>query len=192
MQYALVGQVGDGTGVSVRTGLNDADTAIATDFEGTEAPTSPLPAMTWRNDAAGLVMRRNQTNDKWLIVENYKATSDPDENWDETLGYAVGSKVCNVTDNRIFFCTNAADGNAQWTDIATAGGLAAIELRVENSDPQQVKGINFVGARVTEVVDNVATVQIVGGGDDEDGILDGGSAGSTFGVTVIDGGNASG
>ncbi len=193
MQYSLIGQVSDGTGVSVRTGLNDADSAIATDFEGAEAPPNPLPAMTWRNDAAGLLMRRNQTNDQWLIVENYRATGNPDANWDETLGYAVGSKVCNISENRLFFCTNAADGNAQWADVAAAGGLSAIELRVDNGDPQQVKGVNLVGARITEVVDGVATVQILGGGGAaEDGVLDGGTASSTFEVTFIDGGRANG
>ena len=193
MQYDLVGQVDDGTGAAVRNGFNESDAAIATDFEGIEAPAFPLPAMTWRNDDAGLLMRRNQTNDKWLIVENYKATSDPDENWDETLGYIIGSKVYNIVDSKLFFCLNAADGAASWADVAAAGGLSAIELRVDNGDPQQVKGVNIVGARITEVVDGVATVRILGGGSAaEDGVLDGGTASSTFEVTFIDGGSANG
>ena len=193
MQSSQIGQVADGTGADVRNGLNESDAAIATDFEGIEAPANPLPAMTWRNDDAGLVMRRNQTNDKWLIVENYKATSDPDENWDETLGYIIGSKVHNIVDSKLFFCLNAADGAANWVDVAAAGGLSAIELRVDNGDPQQVKGVNLVGARITEVVDGVATVQILGGGSAaDDGILDGGTASSTFDVTFIDGGSANG
>ena len=79
--------------------------------------------MRWRNDTDKFLYRRNAANSAWEIIENYGATADPTAGDDSADGYMRGSVWINVTDDRVFWCTNPAAGAATWVE-AGAGGAA--------------------------------------------------------------------
>src|SRR5512144_133516 len=125
-QSATFGAVlGSGaTGSQVRTGLNLSDEAAATDHEGSSEPSVTYKFMRWRNDTSKIVKRRNAANSAWEIIDNYGATADPTTGDDSADGYIRSSLWVNVTDDRIFWCTNPAAGAATWVEAGSGGAGA--------------------------------------------------------------------
>lgn len=53
----------------------------------------------------------------WLLIgqkHNDAATAPPDEDDDETAGYSVGSRWCDLTNSAIYSCIDATEGAAVW------------------------------------------------------------------------------
>ena len=107
-QSTVFGAVPPGSGQQVLDDLNLSDQALATEHEGDEVPAETYPWMRWRNDTAKLLYRRDALNSAWEILENYGATADPTTGDDSADGYVRGSLWINVTDDRVFWCTNPA------------------------------------------------------------------------------------
>lgn len=124
-QSSSLGAVPTGSGVAVRTGFNLADQALATQNEGPTAPSPTYAFMSWRNDAAGLLHRRNASNTGWDIVENYGAVTNPGVADDAGLGYVRGALWVNAAASRIFVCLDPAAGAAVWAEVASATGVAS-------------------------------------------------------------------
>jgi hypothetical protein len=76
--------------------------------------------MLWRNDTTKLIKRRDAANTGWEIIENYGAAVDPTVNEDAASGYVRGSLWINTTGNKVFVCSNPADGAAVWKDLGAA------------------------------------------------------------------------
>jgi len=55
-------------------------------------------------------------------LEKLDATVDPDADNDDTEGYSVGSKWVNVTDDTLWFCVDATEAAAVWTQVGAGGG----------------------------------------------------------------------
>ena len=126
-QSTVFGVVPAGAGQQVLDDLNLSDQALATEHEGDEAPAETYPWMRWRDDTDTLLYRRDGYNSAWEILENYGATTDPTIDDDETVGYVRASLWINVTDDRVFWCTNPAAGAATWVE-AGAGGAGATSV----------------------------------------------------------------
>src|SRR5512134_1408719 len=124
-QSTVFGVVPAGAGQQVLDDLNLSDQALATEHEGDEAPAETYPWMRWRNDTAKLLYRRNGDNSAWEILENYGATADPTVDDDETVGYVRASLWINVSDDRVFWCTNPAAGAATWVEAGSGGAGAS-------------------------------------------------------------------
>ena len=54
--------------------------------------------------------------------DNLEATTNPTTTDDGSEGYEVGSRWVNLSTNREFVCTDAADGFAVWVETTAAGG----------------------------------------------------------------------
>jgi hypothetical protein len=59
------------------------------------------------------------------MVVNYGATADPTVNDDTTDGWVRGSLWINTTGNKVFVCSNPADGAAAWKDLGATAGTQA-------------------------------------------------------------------
>jgi hypothetical protein len=123
-QSTVFGAVPIGGGQQVLDDLNLSDQALATEHEGAEAPSDPFPFQRWRDHAEKFLYRRNGTNSGWEIIENYGATADPTTGDDSADGYIRSSLWVNVTDDRIFWCTNPAAGAATWVEAGSGGAGA--------------------------------------------------------------------
>ncbi|MGZ8311606.1 MAG: hypothetical protein ACXW3X_04235, partial [Rhodoplanes sp.] len=126
-QSAVFGVVPVGSGQQVVDDLNLSDQALATEHEGSSAPSETQPFMRWRNDTTKFLYRRDALNSAWEIIENYGATTDPGVGDDSADGYVRGSLWINVTGDRVFWCTNPAGGAAMWVE-AGAGGAGATSV----------------------------------------------------------------
>jgi hypothetical protein len=126
-QSTVFGAVPAGAGQQVLDDLNLSDQALATEHEGDEAPAETYPFMRWRDDTTKFLYRRNAANSGWEILENYGATTDPTTGDDSADGYIRGSVWINVSDDRVFWCTNPAAGAATWVE-AGAGGAGATSV----------------------------------------------------------------
>ena len=126
-QSTVFGVVPVGGGQQVLDDLNLSDQALATEHEGSSAPTETQPFMRWRDDTTKFLYRRDGLNSAWEIIENYGATTDPGVGDDTADGYIRGSVWINVTDDRVFWCTNPAAGAATWVE-AGAGGAGATSV----------------------------------------------------------------
>ena len=124
-QSSNLGAVPTGTGATVRAAFNTGFQAVVTEGEGTGAPSPTWPFMLWRNDTTKLLKRRNAANSAWEMVVNYGATADPTVNDDTTDGWVRGSLWINTTGNKLFVCSNPADGAAAWKDLGAAAGTQA-------------------------------------------------------------------
>ena len=107
------------SGAQVRQDFNTCDEALATEQEGSSAPTTTYPFMRWRNDTGKLVKRRNAANSGWEIVENYGATTDPTTGDDAADGYVHGSVWLNVSAHHVFFCADPTTGAAVWVQAGS-------------------------------------------------------------------------
>lgn len=125
-QSAVFAAVPTGSGQQVREDLNLSDQALATEHEGSSAPSPTYPFMRWRNDAAKLLRRRNAANSGWEIVEHYGATRDPSTGDDAAAGYVAGAMWINVAAGHVFFCADPSPGTAVWLQPGGAGGGGAI------------------------------------------------------------------
>src|SRR5512134_1217542 len=125
-QSTVFGAVPIGGGQQVLDDLNLSDQAQATEHEGDEAPSDPLPFQRWRNDTDKLLYRRNGDNSGWEIIENYGATADPTVDDDETAGYIRGALWINATGDRIFWCTNPDEGAATWVQAGSGSGVSSV------------------------------------------------------------------
>jgi len=54
---------------------------------------------------------------------DFAATADPDANYDNTAGWAVGSRIINVNNDTVWTCVDASTAAALWTEGGGAGGL---------------------------------------------------------------------
>jgi hypothetical protein len=121
-QSTNLGAVPTGGGGAVRAGFNVADQALATESEGSSAPSPTYPFMPWRDDTGKLLRRRNAANSAWIILQNYGATADPGVGDDSAAGYDRGSLWINVSGNKVWVCANPAAGAAVWKELTAAGG----------------------------------------------------------------------
>jgi hypothetical protein len=125
-QSTVFGAVPIGGGQQVLDDLNLSDQALATEHEGDEAPTETYPFQRWRNDTTMFLYRRNATNSGWEIIENYGAVADPTTDDDSADGYVRGSLWINVTDSRVFWCTNPSAGAATWVQAGSGSGVSSV------------------------------------------------------------------
>lgn len=58
--------VANGPGLTVRTDINDALQALASNSVGALAPTTTFPCQWWADTTAGLLKRRNSANSAWI------------------------------------------------------------------------------------------------------------------------------
>jgi parallel beta-helix repeat protein len=129
-QSITLADIPNGTGAAVRASLNEGAEAIVTENEGNSVPSPTYPFMLWRNNTAKFLRRRNSSNDAWMIVQNYGATTNPDSGNDSSEGYTQGSIWLNTTNNIDWICTSASIGAAVWVDLAagTVGGANAFGI----------------------------------------------------------------
>lgn len=116
-QSVYAGVIPNGSGAAVRGNINAVDQSIITDHAGSSAPNPTYPYMRWQDTSVNILYRRNATNTGWNIIENYGATTNPDEDNDTTEGYIKGSIWINTTLNFIWICSDNADGAAVWRTI---------------------------------------------------------------------------
>lgn len=121
-QTALLGQVPDGTGLTVRQAFNACDVALATMHEGVSPPAQTYPNMMWYDETNGHVRRRSADGTTWNILRWEKATRAPDVNDDVTWGYVTGSIVCDVANSKVYVCRSPADGAAEWVELGAGSG----------------------------------------------------------------------
>lgn len=76
-QSDKIGAIANGTGLQVRTGINEVGEALATLNSGATAPLNPVERMLWDQTSAGILRQRNAANTGWEIVLNYGATTAP-------------------------------------------------------------------------------------------------------------------
>lgn len=117
MTQGLIGWIPNGPASTVRTAINTADAALATESEGTSAPSPTQPFMLWRNNTAKLVKRRNSADNGWNIKENYGATVDPSPGDDTADGYILGSVWRNTAAKKNWICEDNATNAAKWVTI---------------------------------------------------------------------------
>lgn len=117
MTQGLIGWIPNGAASDVRASINAADAALASENEGSSAPSPTQPFMLWRNNTAKIVKRRNSANNGWNIEENYGATSDPGMGDDTADGYVLGSVWRNITAKKTWYCEDNAAGGARWVTI---------------------------------------------------------------------------
>lgn len=127
-QSINLGAIANGSGASVRSGINNGFLAVVTESEGSSAPNPTYAYMLWRNNTSKLLSRRNAGNSGWEIIENYGATIDPTANDDIGNGYIEGSSWVNVTGNKWFVCTDQTTAAAIWREIS-AGGTDRIRVK---------------------------------------------------------------
>ena len=113
-QSSNLGAVATSTGAVVRAGFNNGVQALASDNEGSSAPSPTYPFMKWRNSAAGQLKRRNSLNSGWEIIENYAASTDPGTGDDASVGYIRGSVWINTSTNRMWWCLDPTTASARW------------------------------------------------------------------------------
>jgi hypothetical protein len=77
--------IANGTGLAVRSDLNGALSAIATNNSGAAAPSPTYPHQWWADTAAGIVKIRNAGNSAWLNVMPIAGPT--------TIGYSLLSAV---------------------------------------------------------------------------------------------------
>ena len=68
--------VGNAPGVTVRTDINNALQAIATNNAGATEPSPTYPDMWWYDTSTGLLKRRSNANDAWIVLGLEAADTD--------------------------------------------------------------------------------------------------------------------
>ena len=76
--------VPDGTGASVRAGVNNALLTVATNFEGSTAPSLTYAGQLWADTGTSTLWMRNQGNTAWITIGALDSAN---------LGLAVASTV---------------------------------------------------------------------------------------------------
>jgi hypothetical protein len=109
-QSDLIGAVPASSGLNVRVNLNAADAALASEHEGSSAPSRTWPHMPWRDHASGRRWRRDASNAAWILEEVYAATRDPAATDDAGDGFAVGSRWLNAAAKRLWLCADPTAG----------------------------------------------------------------------------------
>lgn len=174
MTQANVGYVPDGSGLTVRTGLNAADKAVASVQAGPTAPANPVAYELWFDTTAGALKQRDANNSAWIIIEKSNATVAPTVNNDTTEGYIRGSRWYGPTLTGVYTCVDATDGAAVWRETGDASSGVPSYFVVASSGPMT--------AGETPYPDGEVTVPI--------SIQDAGSAAGTRGIiNFIEGSN---
>ena len=101
-------------------------------------------------------------------VENLKvklnATSAPTVNDDVDLGYAVGSRWVDITNDKEYVCLDNTDGAAVWTETTGAGGGASTFIALTDT-PANYTGQAGKFPKVNEGETALEFATLTGGGD---------------------------
>lgn len=135
MTQANIGYVPDGSGLTVRTGFNAADKAVASVQAGATAPANPVAYEMWYDTSSGCLKQRNADNNAWIILEKSNATVAPTANNDTTDGYIRGSRWYGPTLSGVYTCVDAADGAAVWRETGDVSGGVPSYFVVASSGP---------------------------------------------------------
>lgn len=95
-------------------------------------------------------------------LDNLAATTAPTADNDETEGYSVGSRWVDVVADKVYACTNAAEGAAEWIETTSQGTttLAGLtDVNITNPQPSEAllmggyasyeRGVAYAGAKPT-------------------------------------------
>jgi hypothetical protein len=165
-QSAYAGVIPNGSGASVRGNINLVDQAILSQNSGNSAPNPTYPFMKWQDTSNDILYQRNLTNTGWEIIENYGATTNPDEDNDVTEGYIRGSIWINTTLNTIWICSKNTNGAAIWQKIdnqtktlydygAVGGGSADDTTPFQNALSDNVGKVLIVPDDIFRLTSNV-------------------------------------
>lgn len=135
MTQANIGHVPDGSGLSVRTGFNTADKAVASVQAGPVAPPNPVAYELWYDTGSGCLKQRNANNSSWIILEKNNATVAPTANNDVTEGYIRGSRFYGPSLSGVYTCVDAADGAAVWRETGDVSSGVPSYFVVASSGP---------------------------------------------------------
>lgn len=119
MSQAAIGVVPDGSGLSVRTGLNLVDNALKTMQYGAVQPSNTQAGELWFDTGSGCIKRRNDANTAWQILEKTNATVAPTSSNDSTEGYIAGSRWYGPTLAGVYTCVDITQGAglAVWREV---------------------------------------------------------------------------
>src|SRR5260221_6206032 len=117
--------VANGSGATVRAGLNADLLALASLSSGTSAPPNPTANMFWKDTTGGLayIKHRNAANSAWDIVASVDETSNIVSTGIRSLNAQTGtSYAIGATDNgKVLTFTNAAAIAVSIAQATTAG-----------------------------------------------------------------------